>query len=301
MLRLPLLMALFILLASCGTATPATDSSSSIQSASADLVPVVAASELEVGRPRLPLGILQNGTPINDPELTLTLRFFYLDGSEQDTVQSETQAVYRGEGLPVGLYVAYPTLDKAGGWGMEVEIPNASGAPSLKRVRLDVVETSSVPAVGQVAIASDTLTVSDIGDLKQLSSDAQPDADFYQLSITDALAANKPFVVAFATPGYCQTAVCSPNMTVLKQLKQEFGERMNFIHVEVYPYPFGESFQQQKRVAAMDEWNLRTEPWTYLVDAEGLIQAKYEGGITLSELRPALAQLAAGETVAPVQ
>lgn len=49
----------------------------------------------------------------------------------------------------------------------------------------------------------------------------------------------------------------------------------------------------------MDEWRLQTEPWTFLVDAEGTIQAKYEGGITFAELEPALKQLAAGQPVQP--
>jgi hypothetical protein len=119
------------------------------------------------------------------------------------------------------------------------------------------------------------------------------------MTIADAINAGKPFVVSFATPGYCQTAVCAPNMAVLKQLKSEFGDQVNFIHVEVYPYPFGESFQQARTVDAMKEWNLRTEPWTFLVDRQGIIQARYEGGITFAELRPAIAQLAAGQPINP--
>jgi hypothetical protein len=35
------------------------------------------------------------------------------------------------------------------------------------------------------------------------------------------------------------------------------------------------------------------------VDGEGVIQAKYEGGVTFAELEPALAQLAAGQPVQP--
>ena len=91
-------------------------------------------------------------------------------------------------------------------------------------------------------------------------------------------------MVAFSTPGYCQTAVCSPNQLVLKRLKDQYEGQVNFIQVEVYPYPFGESFQQQRRVQAMQEWNLLTEPWTFLVDGQGVIQARYEGGITFAEL-----------------
>jgi hypothetical protein len=87
---------------------------------------------------------------------------------------------------------------------------------------------------------------------------------------------------------------------VLKKLKNELKDKVNFIHVEVYPYPFGDSFQKQLRVPAMMEWNLETEPWTFLIDGDGVIQARYEGGITFAEMEPALKQLAAGQTVQPV-
>ncbi len=47
----------------------------------------------------------------------------------------------------------------------------------------------------------------------------------------------------------------------------------------------------------MSDWKLRTKPWTFLVDGQGLIQARYEGGITFSELELALTQLAAGDPI----
>jgi hypothetical protein len=136
--------------------------------------------------------------------------------------------------------------------------------------------------------------------VKQISSDGAPDPELYQLSVADAIAAKKPFLVSFSTPGYCKTAVCGPNLQVIKQLKNDLNGQVNFIHVEVYPYPFGESAQLGRRVSAMDEWRLQSEPWTFLVDANGIIQAKYEGGITLAELEPALKQLAAGQPIQPV-
>jgi hypothetical protein len=160
-----------------------------------------------------------------------------------------------------------------------------------------VLAQPQAPPVGSPAIAVDNLTVKAQPDLAQITSDPQPDAELYQLTVSEALAAKKPFLVSFSTPGYCQTAVCGPNMLVIKQLKDEFKSQVNFIHVEVYPYPFNESFQNQRRVRAMAQWKLQTEPWTFLVDGEGVIQARYEGGITLSELEPALTQLAAGQPV----
>jgi hypothetical protein len=285
-------LVLLVLLAGCGTAvTPAPTVTSGT------LVPVIAVSELTRGVNRIAFGVLKDGTPINDPQLALGMKLYYLDGEEPTVVQSETEAVYRGEGLPFGLYVGYADLPEAGGWGVEVSVPQPSGTPQISKLRLDVLTQPQAPSVGSAAIAVDNLTVKAQPDLAQITSDPQPDAELYQLTVAEALAAKKPFLVSFSTPGYCQTAVCGPNMLVIKQLKDEFKSQVNFIHVEVYPYPFNESFQNQRRVRAMAQWKLQTEPWTFLVDGAGVIQARYEGGITLSELEPALIQLATGQPV----
>lgn len=288
-----LAMALLVLLAACGQAATPADQ----PAAASPMVSVLAISELAPGPNRIALGVLQNGTPVNDPALELGMRFFYLDGDAPEQVRGESTAVYRGEGLPFGLYVGYASFDQPGGWGVELSIPQAEGEPSVTRMRLDVLAEPLVPPVGAPAIPSATLTLRDQPDLAQLTSDASPDPELYQLSVAEALAAGKPFVVAFSTPGYCQTAVCAPNQMVLKRLKEQYQDQINFIHVEVYPYPFGESFRAQRQVPAMKEWKLRTEPWTFLVDGQGLIQARFEGGITFAEMEPALAQLAAGQPV----
>ncbi len=297
-----LALLLLISLAACGQPAPSgAPSSAGTSRAGGALVPVLAVSELDVGPNRIAMGILQDGTPLNQPELKLGLRFFYLDGNEDTKVQSTGTAVYRGQGLPFGLYVGYATFDKPGNWSVEISIPRAGGAPQISSLRLDVVDTSRIPAVGKPAIPSKNLTIRDSADLTKITSDTSPDPDFYQLTIADAIAAKKPFVVAFLTPGYCQTATCGPNLLVLKRLKDTYKGKLTFIHVEVYPYPFGESFQQQKRVPPMVEWGLITEPWTFLVGADGLIQYRYEGGITPDEMAPALAQLAAGQPVTPLK
>jgi hypothetical protein len=276
-----------LLLAGCGQLLSFEQKSVPIE-AQGKFIPLLAVSELEVGQNRLPIGILKDGTPINDPDMTLHLRFFYLDGDDKTAVQSETDTVYRGTGLPVGLYVAYPKLDRAGAWSVEVAIPQETGDPQTSRIRLEVLEEGTTPAIGSSALATQNLTMSDVDDLEHLTSDVEPDPDLYQMTIAEALATEQPLVVMFGTPGYCKTAVCAPNMQVLKSLKDEFQAQANFIHVEVYPYPFDVAFEEQRFVAAMQEWNLTTEPWTFLVDSEGVIRAKYEGGLTFDEMEPAL-------------
>jgi hypothetical protein len=288
-----LILGISTMLVGCGAAAPAAVPTTN----PGTLVPVVAVSELTKGVNRLAFGVLKDGTPINDANLTLDLTLFYLDGPEPTKPQGSAQAVYRGEGLPFGLYVGYADLPQVGGWGVEIRVPQASGEPQVSRLRLDVLDTPRAPAIGSQAIPVDNLTVKTQPDLAQITSDSQPDVELYQLTVAEALAAKKPFLVAFSTPGYCQTAVCGPNMLVIKKLKDQLKDQVNFIHVEVYPYPFNESYQNQRRVRPIAQWKLQTEPWTFLVDANGIIQARYEGGITFSEMEPALAQLAAGQPV----
>ena len=44
----------------------------------------------------------------------------------------------------------------------------------------------------------------------------------------------KPVVLLFATPALCQSRVCGPVTDAAEQVKQEFGDRVAFIHQEVY-------------------------------------------------------------------
>lgn len=46
-------------------------------------------------------------------------------------------------------------------------------------------------------------------------------------------------------------------------------------------------------VAIFDERRLPSEPWLFLIDAEGNVVERYEGGIGLTELDPAVKQLVA--------
>lgn len=300
------------LLAGCSqTAGAPTGQSSAIQ-------PVFAFSEAVVGRNRIALGLVRDGTPLNDPQAKVHLRLFGPNNtSGQPTVESD--ATYYGQGLPVGYYVAYPTLDTPGEWRIEIQA-QASGQsqPSVNKQRLEVKPTSDVPNIGDKAIPVKTLTVKDVPDPSRLSSGKTVDPAMYQISLDDALKSGKPTALLFATPGFCKTATCGPSLSVLEGLQKQYGDKINFIHVEVYKYPFAESVVAQDQAArkaasenraitsaearvglsdAMATWGLYSEPWLYLIDAQGIIVARYEGGITQQELGPVLEKLAMGQAL----
>ena len=44
-------------------------------------------------------------------------------------------------------------------------------------------------------------------------------------------------------------------------------------------------------VAAVDEWGLPTEPWTFVIDSQGLVQGKFEQFTTAEELEAKLLEI----------
>ncbi len=314
-LSVPLLL-LALLLAGCGQTTA--PSGSSAAAAGGNVVPVFAFSEAVAGKNRIAIGLVRNNTPINDPNAKVHLRFFDLDAGNAP-MKFETDAIYYGQSLPAGFYVAYPNFDKPGNWGVEIETQvSGQTKPSVSKQRLEVKDRSAVPAVGQPAIAARTLTVKDVPDVAQLSSGPNPDPAMYQISLDEALKNGKPTALLFATPAFCRTATCGPSLSVMQGLQKQYGDKVNFIHVEVYKYPFDQSVSQQEQAAAkaakenremtpdeeragladaMVAWHLASEPWLFLIDAKGTVAGRYEGGITKEEIGPAIEKLIAGQPV----
>jgi hypothetical protein len=295
---------LALLLVSCGQAAAPSGSppqggqpTAGPAGAAGDVTPVFAFSEAVVGRNRVAIGLLRGGAPVNDPAAKVHLRFFDL-GEQNPNIKFEADATYYGQGLPAGFYIAYPTFDKAGNWGVEIESRLAGQAqPSSSRLRLEVKEKSAFPNVGDQAIATKTPTTKDTPDPSHLSSGKDVNPAMYQISLDDALKSGKPTALLFATPGFCASATCGPSLQVMEDLQKTYGDKMHFIHVEVYKYPFGESAANGVLSAPMEAWGLRSEPWLYLIDAKGTLAARFEGGITKEELGPALEKLIAGQEI----
>lgn len=249
---------------------------------------VLATSELVVGPNRLALGLLENNVPIKDAAQTKVHVLYYKLNGNQATLVAEEDARYFGEGLGErGTFIVNPTFDAAGTWGLEVVAERPGQQATNQRMSLDVQAKGSAAPVGAPAPQSQTPTDRDVSDLKQITSDTEPDPRLYQMSVNEAVTSGKPSLILFATPGYCQTAVCGPGVDVLSKLSDTFGEKINPVHVEVYQLPY----QDGKQVPAMGDWGLRTEPWLFLVDKDGKIAKRYEGGITFTELEPDVAQL----------
>lgn len=263
-------------------------STAATTAASGTLKPILATSEIVVGPNRMALGLLENNVPIKDAaETRVQVRYYKLSG-EQGTLAGTEEARYYGEGLgDRGAFIVRPTFDSAGPWGLEIVAQRPGQAITSQRLSINVAAESSAPMIGSPAPKSKTPTARQVAELTMISSDVEPDPRLHQMSVDEAVTSGKPSLILFATPGYCQTAVCGPGVDVLSALADRFGDRINPVHVEVYQLPYTDG----KTVPAMGEWGIKTEPWLFLVDKNGTITGRYEGGITLTELEPEVAKL----------
>ena len=189
-----------------------------------------------------------------------------------------------------GLYVTNLTFDKPGNWAIQATVLGDDGLPKKAALYFDVPEKTHAPPVGEPAIPSRSKTTQDVERLSQLTTGSMQDEDLYKVSISDAIENGLPTVIVMASPAFCINAVCGPQVEVLRDLKNEFPNQANFIHVDYYDNP--EQIQGDLDRAVLSsvvrEWSLPSAEWSFVINKEGIIAARFEGFTPLQELRQAL-------------
>jgi len=260
-------------------------------------------AELVVGQNRFAFGLLQHNKLIDAANVAVRV---YDIREPQAQLTAETPALYhtlevieQGNHVHVhpdgtrhvhsettdvqGIYVAQVTFAHPGPWGLEIGVQQGDGPVATARLRVDVLEVSLTPRLGASAPRSRNLIASDVSDLRQIDSSEPPDPRLHQTRIADAIAQGKPQVIVFATPKFCTSRVCGPVVDVVRTLLPAYDKRVVFIHQEIW-----QASSPQQFSPTVEEWNLRSEPWIFVVDGQGIIRAKFEGLTTRRELETAL-------------
>jgi hypothetical protein len=265
-----------------------------------NIIPVLASSEIAQGPNRFLFSLTDpQGQLLAAPDVEVKLRF-YDDEANPEAVVFETDSRFLWAIEDVrGLYASDVEYPHAGRWGTRFDATFPDGRTETVRVDYDVLETTSTPPIGEPAPLIETPTAGDVGgDLSLISSDPDPVARFYETSIYDAIEADAPAVISFVTPAFCQTATCGPTLEKVKAVAEGHPE-VNFVHVEPYLMHVQNDYLQpllseEGRLQSAPwtvVWGLRTEPYVVVLDADGVVRAKFEGAITTEELEDALAAL----------
>jgi hypothetical protein len=264
------------------------------------IIPVLASSELAKGPNRFLFGLTDaTGSSIAAPDVAVHLAFYDLD-EDPGAVVFETDARFLWAIEDErGLYAADATFPDAGRWGTNFVVTFPDGTTASQGVPYDVHEATSTPAIGTPAPAVDTPTAASVdGDLAALSTDPEPEPRLYERSIAEAVMAGQPAVIAFVTPGFCQSATCGPTIEKVKAVAAAHPEGVTFVHVEPYVMTVRDGSLQPELSADgylqsapwTEAYGLRTEPFVIVVDAAGLVRAKFEGALTTEELETALTE-----------
>jgi len=101
------------------------------------------------------------------------------------------------------------------------------------------------------------------GDWRKACSMDTPD-QLHRWQISELRAQNKPFLVVFGTPQHC--TMCVDQLIRVAALQEKYGDRFAFLHVDGY-----------RDDAVWVEWGIKGEPWTYIVDENGVVQSLFPG------------------------
>lgn len=243
-------------------------------------------SEFVLGPNRFAIGLMNaQGELIHDAKV-VHLAYYDLRDPDKAVYESEAYAtrVKYDEG-PTTIYVHERDFDLAGLWGVEVEVRLADGGAARQRVGFEVMGESKSLGPGEKAAPIHTLVLDDVNqDLSRLTSSPDPNPALHKTRLDDAVSNGKPTVLLFATPAYCQTRFCGPAYEVTGELERDFGQQVNFVYVEVFsglPDPATTNWQPTEAASA---FGIESEPWIYLIDADGTIVYRLEGLFTTDEV-----------------
>jgi hypothetical protein len=140
-----------------------------------------------------------------------------------------------------------------------------------------------VPGPGDKAPVINTPTEADAGgDIESIDTGVPP-STMHEEDFADVVG-KEPVVLVFATPRLCQSRVCGPVVDVAEQLKADYGDEAEFIHMEIFrDNDVSKGYRPQ--VAA---WRLPSEPWVFTIDREGMVVARLEGAFSARELEGAI-------------
>ncbi len=213
---------------------------------------------------------------IQDGPATLTARVVDNAGV---AVGAAFSAVRR-DVAPAPYYDFRTEIDEPGFYFLVVDGGPADGAA----FQVMDPQAVAVPTPGQPLPGFDTPTVDDQQGFDSLCTRAVGPCDFHQISLTDALALDKPVAYYVGTPEFCSTGSCAPALEALIAAQDRFGESFTFVHAEVFTDSAGLEI-----APAVTAVGMTYEPALFITDAAGMVVERLDAVWDDTELQERLA------------
>lgn len=244
--------------------------------------------DLGVGTFRVAIALNDRGGLIRFPAVTLESARPKAGTSEPPTERVSAGFFAFPDGIR-GLYAAPMTFDRAGTWTVTALVPRPDGSSARVAIPITIAERAAAPVIGAEARKSKNRTAKD-APLTQLTTGSAPDPALYQHRIADSIEARRPVVLIFASPAFCTTPLCGPQVEDASELVKQYGDRVDFVHVDLFenPQDIKGDLKQARRSLLLKEWGLRTDQWTFVVDANGVIAGRFEAYVSRTELEASI-------------
>ena len=255
-------------------------------------------------RSHLATKVLETGTQrvaflLSTPKALVNVPQAQISVARRDGAVPPAQVVADYHEWPYGVrgsYSAPVAFPRPGEYVLTVD-PIGGDVPGQAIIPVVALADAPIPSIGETPPASATKTLADGLELAELTTAYAPDADLYRLSVADALASGRPSVIVFATPAFCTSPTCGPQVDTVSELRAAHPDAANYIHIELYdnPQEIQGDLSRARLVPAATEWGFTqlpgwtNESWVFVLDRNGVIRHRFEGFATLAELTTALA------------
>ena len=240
--------------------------------------------------------LLGNAAQASDPQPgpTTTAVFVPTFGTPDRSAGPVVTSPNEGRGVYEATGVVF---DTAGFWVAEVTADVEGLGPQTAQASFTVQEHPSLPATGDRAQPTENLTVDSKGvplaaiDSRAATKGSIPDPELHEWTIARAIQEGRPALVVFATPVFCVSRFCGPVTEMVEDLAHRYDDRAVFIHVEIW-----ENHDQQVLNQAAIDWLQMpsgdlTEPWLFLIGADGTIVDRWSSMWSESEVETELETL----------
>ncbi len=254
----------------------------------------MASSVFTVGPNRMAFGVIaKDGTPVYGQTAV------YVAPTPSDPARGPfvapadvllTQPRYRSKQAALtsdpfyAVYGADVPFTKSGQYSVLTATKGSDGRLIGAPGNINVVKKSAdpIPQVGQKAPKVHTDTLAKAGDVRKIDT-RDPPSDMHAKDFADVVGKH-PVALLFSTPQLCQSRVCGPVTDIALQMESKYGDKMTFIHQEVYV----DNDPKKGLRPPLQQFHLQTEPWLFVVNKKGIITARLEGSIGVREFENAV-------------
>lgn len=179
----------------------------------------------------------------------------------------------------------YESEPEFGDWKQAVVLTVTKGDGELigagTTVKVIPEDEERVPVVGERVPVTDTDTT-ETAPISEIETRIPPDT-MHATNLADVIG-ERPVALLFATPQLCESRVCGPVTDIAAQLQEKYGDEMEFIHQEV----FVDNQPAKGFRKPLVDFGLRTEPWLFVLDADGKVTARLQGSFGVEAFEEAV-------------